>query len=71
MTNDGDATTVAHMHGLIVVNFATVLAVEVRNGRLTGDEASQLCDKVKPYTHPGTHRTEPLDFDRLIVPNGF
>jgi predicted nucleic acid-binding protein len=71
MTNDGDATTVALSHGLLVVSFATVLAVEVREGRLTGVEASRLCDQIRPYTHPGTHHTEPLDFGRLRVPDGF
>jgi predicted nucleic acid-binding protein len=71
MTNDGDATTVARNHGLVVVNFATVLAVEVREGRLTGVDASKLCDQIKPHTHPGTHHTEPLDFGRLRVPDGF
>lgn len=71
LSNDISARKVAENHHLEVASFATVLAVEVQEGRMDGAEASQMCAKFDAISWPGERYTSPLAFASMHVPPGF
>jgi hypothetical protein len=71
LSNDIAARQVAGDHRVATATFKTVLAVEVRAGRMDGAQAAQLCRQVKKRTFPGDHQLSPVTFSTMHIPRGF